>query len=238
MVTFNDCSRGSRDVWARLQLRGLATAGCRRRQLVRRLLKMRDRSCEAVKADRQPRTGRPDHSHNVRAFGGATVQWRHSVLQLAVAAIMARLLYPAAFGVVAMAAVILSFGQYFAQMGVGRALVQRASITRDDVRVAFTSSVLLGPGFRLSSGWSRLVRVSLSRSGRRAHPEGVRPVVLDNRLLTTGQWLFFSATCASAPSRSSRSASYALAYAPLGVGLAYSGPGAWSIVVAGLAQLV
>lgn len=71
----------------------------------------------------------------------------NAVAQLAVTAILARLLYPAAFGVVAMAALILSFGQYFAQMGVGRALVQRPDIDRDDVRVAFTSSVLLGAAF-------------------------------------------------------------------------------------------
>lgn len=81
---------------------------------------------------------------------GHGVAWTYTgmvisgVLQVFVVAATARLLPPEAFGLIAMANVVLRFGSYFAQMGVGRALIQRSSIDDDDVRAAFTSSALLG----------------------------------------------------------------------------------------------
>lgn len=66
------------------------------------------------------------------------------VIQLGVTGATARLLDPTAFGLVAMANVLLRLGGYVAQMGVGRALIQRRDIDDDDVRAAFTSSTLLG----------------------------------------------------------------------------------------------
>ena len=68
----------------------------------------------------------------------------NSVLQIGFTAIMARLLEPAAFGLIAMAGVILRFGSYFAQMGVGSALIQKKEISDEDVRAAFTSALFLG----------------------------------------------------------------------------------------------
>ena len=56
----------------------------------------------------------------------------------------ARLLPPEAFGLIAMANVVLRFGKYFATMGVNRALIQRADIDDMDIRAAFTSSTTLG----------------------------------------------------------------------------------------------
>ena len=161
----------------------------------------------------------------------------NAVLLLAVTAILARLLYPAAFGVVAMAAVILSFGQYFAQMGVGRALVQRPDITREDVRVAFTSSVLLGTGF------SALFWIGAPLAMYLFHDPEVVPILRVSGLtfLITG----FTTTAMALLQRDLRFravaiveiASYTIVYAPLGVALAYAGFGAWSLVLAGLGQL-
>jgi len=44
---------------------------------------------------------------------------------IAATAVLARLLTPATFGLTAMAGIVLRFGQCFAQMGVGSALVQK-----------------------------------------------------------------------------------------------------------------
>ena len=63
--------------------------------------------------------------------------------------------------------VILSFGQYFSQLGVGRALVQRNEITDVDIRVAFTSSTLLGVGFTVVFWFARAAGdAALSRRPR------------------------------------------------------------------------
>jgi len=65
-------------------------------------------------------------------------------MQIGYVAVMARLLEPAAFGLVAMAHVVLRFGSYFAQMGMGQALIQKTELTKENIRAAFTSSVVLG----------------------------------------------------------------------------------------------
>jgi lipopolysaccharide exporter len=66
------------------------------------------------------------------------------VLQVGYTAVMARLLSPVEFGLVAMAHVFLRFGGYFANMGMSQALIQKADLTENDIRAAFTSSVILG----------------------------------------------------------------------------------------------
>ena len=67
-----------------------------------------------------------------------------AVLQIGYTAVMARLLAPAAFGLVALAGVVLRFGSYFSQIGLEQALVQKADMSEEDVRAAFTSAALLG----------------------------------------------------------------------------------------------
>jgi O-antigen/teichoic acid export membrane protein len=63
---------------------------------------------------------------------------------VATVAVLARLLDPPTFGLVAMGLVVMRFVQYFAQMGVGAALVQKSELTSDDIRAGVTSSLLLG----------------------------------------------------------------------------------------------
>ena len=67
-----------------------------------------------------------------------------AILQIGYTAIMARLLAPAAFGLIAMAGLILRFGSYFAQMGIERALIQKKEINEEDIRSSFTISLFLG----------------------------------------------------------------------------------------------
>lgn len=74
-------------------------------------------------------------------YGAAAVS---AVLQLGYTAVMGRLLDPADFGLVAMALVFLRFASYFAEMGVGPALVQRTALTPRIVRAAHTSGIGLG----------------------------------------------------------------------------------------------
>ncbi len=66
------------------------------------------------------------------------------VLQTGYTAIMARLLDPVSFGLVAMANVVLRFGGYFANMGMSQAIIQKQNLDDKDIRAAFTTSVVLG----------------------------------------------------------------------------------------------
>lgn len=66
--------------------------------------------------------------------------------QLAVGVLLARLLTPADFGLMTLGFLVLAVVQPLGDLGIGSAIVQRATISDSHVRTAFTFSVLLGLG--------------------------------------------------------------------------------------------
>lgn len=160
----------------------------------------------------------------------------NAVLQIGFTAIMARILEPAAFGLIAMAGVILRFGGYFAQMGVGQALIQKAELTQDEIRAAFTSSALLGLVFSLLTYLIAPLGLYVFNA-----PEVV-PVIrwMGFSFLLTG--LSTTATSLLRRKLDFRSlaiieiVSYVLGYGLIGVIFAFLGFGVWSLVIAALNQ--
>ena len=158
------------------------------------------------------------------------------LLQVGYTAVMGRLLTPADFGLVAMALVFLRFGNHFAQMGLGPALIQKESLSDRDVRIGFTSSLLLGTGFA-----AVLVLVAPLAEQLFADPDVV-PVTraLALSFVLNGAGL----TALSLLRRRLRFralamvnvASYAAGYLVVGVTLALMGAGVWSLVGAALVQ--
>ncbi|MET4107542.1 lipopolysaccharide biosynthesis protein [Hymenobacter sp. UYP22] len=172
--------------------------------------------------------------HGVKWTTGATITT--ALLQIGYTATMARLLSPAAFGLVALAGVILRFGSYFAQMGMEQAIIQKAELTRADVRAAFTSSVVLSLVF------AALLVVAAPLAASIVQQPEVVPVVrvLAAGLLLTG----LNATALSLLRRHMQFrtlaiievVAYVLGYGGLGIGLALHGYGVWSLVAATLGQ--
>jgi lipopolysaccharide exporter len=107
----------------------------------------------------------------------AGLQWAYlgtavgAVLQFAMAAVMARLLSPTAFGLVALAGLFLRFVNYFARAGISQALIQKPTLTADDLRAALTLSV------GLSSAFSLVVLVLAPLAGEIANDPNVVPVL-------------------------------------------------------------
>jgi O-antigen/teichoic acid export membrane protein len=88
--------------------------------------------------------------------------WGSQLLGLVIFAILAHLLQPEDFGLVALAAVFVALGQLFADQGLGDAVVQRPSLTRRQLDTVFwaamaTGSVLFVVGFVLAGPVARLV---------------------------------------------------------------------------------
>ena len=181
-------------------------------------------------------------SQNLASTAVRGVQWTTAAtvltaaMQIGYTAVMARLLDPAAFGLVAMAGVVLRFGSYFAEMGLGHALVQRASIDADDVRAAFTASLGLGLAVAGLAWLAAPLAVLFLKS------EAVVPLV---RVQALGFVLVgLGATAISLLRREMRFeaiakvevVAYVLGYGGVGVPLACLGAGVWSLVVASLAQ--
>ncbi len=71
------------------------------------------------------------------------------VVSLVVSAVLARLLSPEEFGVVAIANVLIWFFSMFATMGIGPAIIQRKDLTQNDLNNIFTFSFLVGICFSL-----------------------------------------------------------------------------------------
>lgn len=81
------------------------------------------------------------------------LQWAYlgsavgGILQFGMAAALARLLSPSAFGLIALANLFLRFVDYFAKAGVTQAVIQKPTLSSTDIRAAFTLSAGLAAGF-------------------------------------------------------------------------------------------
>jgi len=157
-------------------------------------------------------------------------------LQLGLTVIMARLLEPAAFGLVAMAGIILRFGQYFAQLGIGSSLIQKEELTKKDICAGFTSTTLLGFVFFCLTYVLAPLGLYLFNF----------PLVVPV-LRAMGFSLFLSGLSTTALSLLRRklafrqlavidTISYLVGYGVIGIILALMGYGVWSLVIASLSQ--
>lgn len=156
-------------------------------------------------------------------------------MQIGYVAIMARLLEPAVFGLVAMAQVVLRFGSYFAQMGMGQALIQKEELTKENIRVAFTSSVVLGSIIFINIYFLAPLSIYIFKDIK------VVPIVriMAISFILTG----LSTTALSLLRRSFRFKELAIVdissyiiYMSVGITSAILGFGVWSLVFAALSQ--
>lgn len=65
-------------------------------------------------------------------------------VQLIVSAVLARLLSPEDFGVIAISTVIIAFFTLFTDMGIGAAIVQNRNLTNDDLNSLFSLGIYMG----------------------------------------------------------------------------------------------
>ena len=198
-----------------------------------------------VPAPRPPLTPAPPASEPEGPLKERTVnaaKWSYlsfgiiAAIQPLFAAILARLVTPGQFGAVAIGMLLYALGQYLNDLGVSQALVQKRELTRDDVRAGFTSSIVLGL-FTTLLGW-----FSAPLAGHFFHNPEVVPVfrgfactyllvtlaIVPNSLLRRElrfkplMWVELS--------------SYLLGHGLFGLGSAWLGFGAMSLVISVLAQ--
>jgi lipopolysaccharide exporter len=147
---------------------------------------------------------------------------------------ISRLLDPVAFGLLALAQIVVLFAQFFVRMGLASALVQKPVLSKDDVRAASTAGVAVGVAcfgvvwvlapvisgvFRAPalSPVLRLLGVSFLFEGLAMVGIGLLRRQLRFRelsIITVG--------------------TYVLGYVVVGIGMALLGAGVWSLVVGAL----
>ena len=97
-------------------------------------------------SDYQDTTSEADSSAKIKSgflwlLTGAGVQ---AVMRILFTAVLARLLTPSDFGLLASAMIVIGFADLFSQMGVGPALVQTKELSAEKISSAFTFSIGLG----------------------------------------------------------------------------------------------
>jgi O-antigen/teichoic acid export membrane protein len=164
------------------------------------------------------------------------------VLQLLFTAVLARLLSPADFGIMAIALVVVGVVEIFAQIGIGPALVQRKELSDADVVTAFWTSAALGVG---SFGilWTAAPAVGALYAARTS---GDTELLVDVLRVIALSFVISGFTLVPrsllirrmAFDRLFRSSLLAMGIGNLGIGLglAWVGAGVWSYVAALLAQ--
>ncbi len=167
-------------------------------------------------------------------MSGAAVQ---AALQLAIVAVLARLLAPEDFGLVGAAVVVIELCQIFTQIGVGPAIVQRADLREEHVHAGFTLSLLIGVAcggllylaapalarfFRMESlsGVIRVLALGYPLAGPTVVAEALLLRHMRFRKLVTVEVL-----------------SHALSYGVVGILLAALDWGVWALVAAYLCQV-
>jgi O-antigen/teichoic acid export membrane protein len=158
------------------------------------------------------------------------------VANLAYTATASRLLAPAAFGLMAMANLVVLFMQFFARMGLGSALVQKPHLSEEEIRAASTAGIVVGLAC-LALVWILAPAVAaLFRA-----PD--LPPILRG-LGVSFVFMGWSMTGLGLLRREHRFrtlsiitvGTYVFGYLLVGVGLALLGAGVWSLVAASVAS--
>lgn len=160
------------------------------------------------------------------------------MLQIGYTVTISRRLAPTDFGLVAFAGLPISLATYFADMGISSAVVQKPELDDRDVRVAFTGSVTVGLVV------SAILALTAPAIATLFGNPDVTPIlrVLAISFAITG----FGSVALGLLRRQMRFrqiaiievGSYAVAYPLIGLTLAWTGAGVWSLVGASLAQTV
>lgn len=159
-------------------------------------------------------------------------------LQLIYTAVISRILDPSAFGLVAAAGLALSFATYFAKMGLGQAIVQKAQLSEEEIRASFTSSVLLGGVFSAIVVPAAPIAAEFFREPRLAAVlRGMAVTLLLMGFKATAEGLL-RRNLAFQQIAVRTIASYVLGYFCVGLPMALTGAGVWSLVAAAATQVL
>lgn len=150
--------------------------------------------------------------------------------------VMARLLNPEAFGLMAMCAIVLRFASFFAQMGAGQALIQKSSLTPRDVGAALILALGISSALYILL-WLLAPLASLYfRSEQLVDLVRWMGVNLVLTALSGIPLAFLRREGRFAMLSVVEVVSYVIGYGAVGALCAYQGLGVWSLVIAAISQ--
>lgn len=90
-------------------------------------------------------------------FWSAVEKYSGVIIGICISMVLARLLSPKEYGVVAIAVVFINFISIFCTMGIGPAVIQRKDLTPKDINIIFTFTLIIGTvlgGIFFASSWA------------------------------------------------------------------------------------
>jgi O-antigen/teichoic acid export membrane protein len=173
----------------------------------------------------------------VRGFGwnlsGSVVRYGAGFL---INVILARLLGPKPFGIVAIATIVISIGNLIVDSGLNASLVQKKELTPNDIKFVFTIQTILGISIYL---FIALIAPIIARLFGETDIIPVLRVLSLMIVLQSASQTSIGLLRRNFKFRQIQQAvlvSYLVGYLLLGVPLAFSGKGVWSLVIAQLVQ--
>jgi O-antigen/teichoic acid export membrane protein len=166
-------------------------------------------------------------------LSGSGVQ---AILRIAVMVVIARLLAPADFGLVAGALVLIDFIEVFSDLGIGLVMVQRHDLEERHIRTGFTISALLGLAFGLG------IWIAAPWAAQLLRMEGLTTILRIMALVFPIDSLSLVASALLQRDLQFRALArisvlaYVVGYGLVGVTMAFAGFGVWSLVGAYLVQ--
>jgi lipopolysaccharide exporter len=175
-------------------------------------------------------------------LAGEGVKWNYlsmigmGLAQILFTAIMARLLEPADFGLMAMAFLMIKFGQYFCGTGIRSYLIQKKELDKGDIQASFFLSLVFGVGLTLLAYFLAPFGSHIFDS------KGLPPII--QALAVVYLFTGLSITSGALLQKSLRFRSFSLieffaycvSYIVIGIPLAWLDYGVYSLVYAMLAQ--
>lgn len=157
-------------------------------------------------------------------------------LQFLIGVVLARMLGPEPFGLVAVMWIVISFGGLFSELGFGSAIVQSKKIAPNDIGFVFSAQVFFGCALTFVS-YQSASYVALF-FGKKELEEIVKAM----------SWLFFIQSSSQVYAavlnknlkfgfiQKANVGTYFIAYVAIGLPAAYSGVGVWSLILAQMTQ--
>ena len=159
-----------------------------------------------------------------------------ALLQIVIFAILARLLSPTAFGLAAIAGIIIDVAAGVAPLGISQAIVQRKELRPEHLRAAFTLSIATGAMF------VTVLSIAAYPVGRLLGSADSAPLIAALAWMFPIKSLSFVAEGLAARGKkfrllaSRQITAYVVGYGVVGLSCATLGLGAWSLVYAQLTQ--
>jgi PST family polysaccharide transporter len=183
-----------------------------------------------------------DDSPSAKASTAVAVEWRcvavaaRFLLKLGVTVVLARLVSPRDFGIVAIALIIVDFAARISEIGFSPAIVQRADLTDLHIRVAFTLAAGLGALFTIAVALTAPVTAAFFRTPDATAVLRALSLVFLLSSLSTVSTALLQRRLAIRRLLAVDVGSYVVGFAAIGITLAVLGFGAWALVWASLGQ--